>query len=81
MQLSEYQWSGNPRGMHNEGAYKPINYNRLTSLHLGWYKLVTGGEEFANDCVWMLSQNITPVVRVYRPSPGASPPDDSILNQ
>lgn len=81
MQLSEYQWSHNPRGMHNEGAYKPINHDRLTQLNLGWYKLVTGGEEFANDCAWMISQNITPVVRIYRASPGASPPDDSIRNQ
>lgn len=81
MQLGEYQWSGNPRGLHNEGAYKPIDHNRLTRLNLGWYKMVTGGEEFANDCAWMLSQNITPIVRIYRGSPGAAAPDDSIRNQ
>ena len=63
LQLSEYQWSGNPRGMHNEGAYKPINYNRLTSLHLGWYKLVTGGEEFANDCVLVRTDPLPTVGR------------------
>lgn len=81
MQLSEYQWSGNPRGMHNEGAYKPIQRERYLNLQLGWVKFVTGGEEFAEDCSWLLSNNITPVIRIYRQSPGAAGPDDSQRNQ
>lgn len=81
MQLSEYQWSGNPRGMHNEGAFKPLVYDRYPRLQLGWYKLVTGGEEFANDCRWLLSVNITPVIRIYRATPGAMGVDDSLRNQ
>jgi hypothetical protein len=81
MQLSEYQWSGNPRGMHNEGAYKPIDRNRYLRTQMGWIKLVTGGEEFAEDCAWFLSNNITPVIRIYRPSPGAAGVNDSLRNQ
>lgn len=81
MQLSQYQWSGNPRGMHNEGAYKPIDRNRYLSTDMGWIKLVTGGEEFAEECGWFLANNITPVVRIYRPSPGAAMPSDSNRNQ
>ena len=81
MQLNEYEWSGNPRGLHNEGAYKPIVRDRYPRLQLGWYKFVTGGEEFAPDCAWLLSNNITPVIRIYRQSPGAAPMNASMRNQ
>ncbi len=80
MQLSEYQWSGNPRGFHNVGAYYPTNYNRILTLHLGWYKFVCGGEEFAQDCSWLISNNVTPVIRIYRSTPGAEPIDDGLKN-
>jgi hypothetical protein len=81
LQLSDYIWSGNPRGMHNVGAYYPIDRNRITSLQLGWYKFVTGGEEFAGDCQWLLANNVTPVIRIYRAVPGAMPVDDSLRRQ
>lgn len=81
MQLSEYQWSGNPRGMHNEGAYKAIVRDRYPRLQLGWYKFVTGGEEFAEDAAWLLSNNITPIVRIYRAAPGATPYPSGMKNQ
>ncbi|MBL8154281.1 MAG: hypothetical protein JNM70_08870 [Anaerolineae bacterium] len=81
MQLSEYRWSGNPRGMHNTGSYVPLQRERYTRLQLGWVKLVTGGEEFAADCGWMLANNITPVIRIYRPAPGAMPVDQTLREQ
>jgi hypothetical protein len=81
MQLSEYQWSGNPRGMHNTGAYVPLGLEGYRRTQMGWVKLVTGGEEFAADCGWMLSNNITPVIRLYRAEPGAMPVDGVLRNQ
>jgi len=78
MQLSQYEWSGNPRGMHNEGAYKALVRDRYKRLQLGWYKFVTGGEEFAEDAAWMLANNITPVVRIYRAEPGAEPVTEGV---
>jgi hypothetical protein len=78
MQLSEYQWSQNPRGMHNEGAFKKLHRERYQPLQLGWMKLVAGGEEFIEDAQWMLSVNITPIVRIYREHPGAMPIDDHL---
>ncbi len=81
MQLSQYAWSGNPRGLHNEGAYKPIHRERYSPLQLGWYKFVAGGEEFAGDCQWLLANNITPIIRIYRPVPGAMPVDDTLRQQ
>lgn len=81
MQISDYIWSGNPRGLHNEGAYKPIVRDRYTRLQLGWYKFVAGGEEFAGDCEWLLSNNITPVIRIYRAVPGAMPVDETLKQQ
>ncbi|MBC6937410.1 MAG: hypothetical protein DWB42_16470 [Chloroflexi bacterium] len=78
MRLDEYQWSYNPRGMHNEGAYRALNLFRYKQLQLGWMKLVCGGEEFVNDCQWLLSNNITPVIRIYRATPGAEAVDQGV---
>ena len=65
MQLNEYEWSGNPRGMHNVGAYYPIVRDRYPRLQLGWYKFVAGGEEFANDCVWLRLSRPRPIKSVW----------------
>jgi hypothetical protein len=81
LQLRDYQWSGNPRGMHNIGSYTPLNFDRYARIQLGWLKIVAGGEEFASDCAHLLSMNITPIIRIYRPSPGAMAVDDSLRNQ
>ncbi|MCB9457740.1 MAG: hypothetical protein H6671_17280 [Anaerolineaceae bacterium] len=81
LQLSEYQWSGNPRGMHNEGSFKPFYPERCTALQLGWYKFVCGGEEYVPQCQWLLQNNITPIIRIYRATPGAMPVDDDIRRQ
>jgi hypothetical protein len=78
MQLNQYEWSGNPRGMHNEGAFRPIFHDRYLRTKMGWYKFVCGGEEFAQDAGWMLSNNITPIIRIYRATPGAEPVTDGV---
>jgi hypothetical protein len=46
--------------MHNVGSYFSIVRDRYPRLQLDWYKFVSGGEELANDCVWLLENNITP---------------------
>jgi hypothetical protein len=81
VQLSEYQWSRNPRALHNTGAYVPVIRDRYLRLQLGWVKFVTGGEEFGEDCAWMLSNNMTPVIRIYRPAPGAMRMDNTLRQQ
>ncbi len=78
MRLDEYQWSRNPRGLHNEGAYKALNFDRYRRLQLGWMKLVCGGDEFVKDIPILLSLNITPVIRIYRAVPGAEPVDEGV---
>lgn len=78
MRLDEYQWSHNPRGLHNEGAYKALNFDRYRRLQLGWMKLVCGGDEFVKDIPTLLSLNITPVIRIYRTVPGAEPIDEGV---
>ena len=78
MRLTEYQWSRNPRGLHNEGAYKPLRYEYYTPMQLGWLKLVCGGGEFIPDCPRLLASGITPVIRVYRAVPGAEPVDEGV---
>jgi hypothetical protein len=78
--LSDYQWSGNPRGMHNPMVYRGPQPERVLRLQLGWYKMTAAGTEFLNDCVWLLQNNVTPIIRVYRPSPGAMPVDEGLVN-
>ncbi len=76
MQLKDYKWSLNPRGMHNEKAFKKLDLTRYKPIQLGWMKLVAGGEEYMPDCQWFLSNNITPIIRIYRENPGAMAPDE-----
>ena len=44
MKLTDYEWSLNPRGLHNSGPFRPFDITRYTRLHLGWAKLVAGGD-------------------------------------
>ncbi len=80
MLLNEYQWSLNPRGLHNSFVYKGPTMDRVKRLQLGWYKMAAAGSEFAGDCQTLLSNNVTPIIRVFRPSPGAIPVDQTLLN-
>ena len=55
MRLSDYQWSRNPRGLHNRNAYTPLDVSRYTRMRLGWAKIVCGGAEFTDQARALLS--------------------------
>jgi hypothetical protein len=80
MLLNEYQWSLNPRGLHNPMVYRGPQMDRCLRLQLGWYKMVAAGSEFLGDCATLLSYNITPIIRIYLQSPGARPVDAGLVN-
>ncbi len=72
MRLDEYQWSHNPRGMHNNRAAHAFDVSRLAQMRLGWAKIVAVDREFLNVIPQMLANNITPIVRLWRPRFGAN---------
>jgi hypothetical protein len=71
MRLDEYQWSHNPRGMHNPKAANFFNVPRLVSMKMGWAKIVAVDREFLNIIPQLVGNNITPIVRLWRPRFGA----------
>lgn len=73
MRLDEYQWSHNPRGLHNKGAPHRWNIDRLRQIKLGWAKMVAIDGEYMDDIGPLLANNITPIVRIFRPRFGAGP--------
>ncbi len=79
MLLNEYQWSLNPRGMHNAMVYRGPTLSECLRMQMGWYKLTAAGDEFLDDCQMLLANNITPVIRIYRHSPGAMPVDAELM--
>jgi hypothetical protein len=73
MLLTDYQWSGNVRGMHITGAGSSIDHGRYTRAKFGWVKLVVEDARYVSDVAQFLAEGITPIVRLYRRSPGAAP--------
>lgn len=74
MRLDEYQWSRNPRGMHNEGVYR-YRPERYTQIRSGWVKLVSANDEFVPNIPELLAAGITPIVRIYRARSCGQPAD------
>lgn len=72
MRLDQYQWSHNPRGMHNVQAFLKLNHSRYVQTRLGWLKLVAGGDEYVGDIPLLLGNGVTPIIRLYEPKFGAS---------
>ncbi len=72
MRLDEYQWSHNPRGMHNKGGAYPFDPARLIRMKMGWAKIAAIDREFMNVATQMVATGITPIVRLWRPRFGAS---------
>ncbi len=72
MKLTDYQWSRNPRGMHNQGNPDP---NRIFSQKFGWMKLVALGSDYVSLCPTLLANNVTPIIRIYRPTHSGVPID------
>jgi hypothetical protein len=76
MNLQDYKWFRNPRGMHNKGVISGGNAERWIRPQMGWAKLVAGGNEYVREtAVRLLEHNCMPIVRIYRPAHGAQPPE------
>jgi hypothetical protein len=82
MRLDQYVWSRNPRGLHVQRILiTPLDFERWTRPGFGWVKLVAADTEYVDDSVEFLAQNVTPVLRLYRPRFGAGPFDRAMRDQ
>ncbi|MFN8419249.1 MAG: hypothetical protein U0528_08410 [Anaerolineae bacterium] len=79
MRLDEYEWSRNPRGLHNKAAPFRMDFERMIRARYGWCKMVCIGGEYMDDLPWMLSNGITPIIRVFRHNWGAAPATDELI--
>ncbi|MBN1966370.1 MAG: hypothetical protein JW910_17100 [Anaerolineae bacterium] len=77
MRLDEYQWSRNPRGMHNQGVFR-YSLDRYQQIHAGWVKLVAGDTEFVGHIPELLANGMTPIVRIYRAEACGQPADEGV---
>ncbi len=78
MNLSEYERSRNPRGMHGWGdLWKSYDgwYDRLAEMKLGWIKILDDGGSQRHAAARFRASGIMPIVRLYRgePNPGTLP--------
>jgi hypothetical protein len=78
MRLDEYQWSRNPRGMHNKQAPFQMNFDRLVAMKMGLAKLVAIDGEYVKDVQPLMARGVTPIVRIWRPNFGAGAPDEML---
>ena len=74
MRLDEYEWSRNPRGMHNESVFR-IYPDRYRQIKAGWVKLVSHDYEYVDNIPDLLASGITPIVRIYRAQSCGQPAD------
>jgi hypothetical protein len=82
MRISDYEWSRNPRGLHNKRVLiTPLEIDRWSEMGAGWAKLVAAEGEYLNACRELLARNITPVIRPYRARWGARPMDREMRDQ
>lgn len=66
MLLTDFQWSRNPRGMHNVNVYDwDLNFDMYRNTGMGWVKLVAAGDDYLPLISRFLDANITPCVRIY----------------
>lgn len=80
MKLDEYQWSRNPRGMHNANSTQLMNLNDLMGMKMGWAKLVAITNLYTDQCRRMIDANITPIVRIWRERLGSRPVSGDMLD-
>jgi hypothetical protein len=74
MLLSDYEWSRNPRGMHNSDVFSyNLDFGMYQRTRMGWVKLVVAGPELIRLLPQFYDLNITPIVRLYMPRVGADP--------
>ncbi len=73
MNLRDYEWFHNPRGLHNGGPGRPFVLERYTRPRLGWAKLVAEGDEYVDAARQLIAARCMPIICLYRPYAGASP--------
>ncbi len=74
MNLRDYRWFYNPRGLHNISIGQDIQMYRYTYPRLGWAKLVTVGDEYIKPrpgtgismVQEFMNNEIMPIMRFYR---------------
>ncbi|PJF43679.1 MAG: hypothetical protein CUN55_07875 [Phototrophicales bacterium] len=79
MNLNEYRWSLNPRGMHSALNY--LNIELLSRHRFGWAKIVALSDGEIALAENAMRENITPIIRIYRERPGNAPVDSLALQQ
>jgi hypothetical protein len=77
MNLRDYVWFNNPRGLRNKGPYAPFEMRRYLRPRMGWARLEAGGDEYVDAAAALVADGCMPIVRIYRSNMGAMPvPDD-----
>jgi hypothetical protein len=71
MNLSDYKWFRNPRGLHNIGVFHPFILERYTKPRMGWAKLVAGGNEYVGAAEQLVAGECMPIIRIFREYMGA----------
>jgi hypothetical protein len=66
MNLRDYKWSKNPRGMHNQGAPYIFRLENYTVPQMGWAKLVTDSAEYLEAVKSLTANGCTPILRLFR---------------
>jgi|GEM_PF-377585 len=66
MELHAYEWFKNPRGLRNDGPFKPFYLERYTLPRLGWARLEAGADEYVDAAAKLVANQIMPVVRLWR---------------
>jgi hypothetical protein len=75
MLLTDYEWSGNPRGMHVMGTFQEFttDLDMYRRTNMGWIKIVASEVEYMRRLEEIFEANITPIVRLYMPRAGNRP--------
>lgn len=74
MNLTDYQWSHNPRGMHDPGD----NHARWDEWQLGWMKVVFPDNQGVNWSAHALEKGMTPIFRPFRSEFSGVPMDETL---
>lgn len=74
MNLTDYQWSHNPRGMHDPGD----NHARWDEWQLGWMKVVFPDNQGVSWAAFAQEKGITPMFRPFRPEFSGLPMDEGL---
>lgn len=77
MNLRDYEWFKNPRGLQNKGPFRSLDAQRYLRPQMGWAALVVGGDEYVDEAAELVDNRVVPIVRIHRSNPGAVPvPED-----